>query len=166
MYVPDFTGRELPYAFLEYLKTRFTAAEIKADAPIEITYRTTTFSGILQTVWSSTKKRTVVCVYSTRYITNAETVPGASFYLIDAIPLELASILTDAEPPAMEKTLFGNSTRTGLVLSLRPSRNCTSTRELGKVVAKLYNKLKKLNCPPPCHWNISPSSKPSYGLVI
>ncbi len=108
MYAPDFAGRELPYA-LQYLKTRFTAAEIKADVPIEITYRTTTFSGNTSNSVVIYKEADGCLRVLDPIYNNAETVPGASFYLIDAIPLSNPTlILTDAEPPSMDKTLFGN----------------------------------------------------------
>ncbi|MBK6792160.1 MAG: hypothetical protein IPG80_06370 [Anaerolineales bacterium] len=108
MYAPDFEGRELPYA-LQYLKTRFEAAEIKADHPIEVTYRTVKFSGNTSNSVVIYKEadgclRVLDPVYN-----NAETVPGASFYLTDAIALsDPALIRTDASTPAMEKKLFGN----------------------------------------------------------
>jgi tetratricopeptide (TPR) repeat protein len=94
---------------LQYLKTRFAASEIKADAPIEVTYRTTTFSGNTSNSVVIYKEadgclRVLDSVYN-----NTETVPGASFYLIDAIPLSNPElILTDAPTPEMEKTVFGN----------------------------------------------------------
>ncbi|NWF65113.1 MAG: hypothetical protein HXY38_12500 [Chloroflexi bacterium] len=107
MYAPDFAGRELPYA-LQYLKTRFSAAEIKADQPIDITYRTTTFSGnTSQSVVIYKEADGCLRVLDPLY-NNVETVPGASFYLIDAIPLSNPDlIITDAPTPVMEKNLFG-----------------------------------------------------------
>lgn len=107
MYAPNLEGRELPYA-LQYLKTRFEAFEIKPDQPIEITYRTTTFDGNTSNSVVIYKEadgclRVLDPVYN-----NAETVPGASFYLLEAIPLSDPDlILTDAPTPEMEKTLFG-----------------------------------------------------------
>jgi hypothetical protein len=108
MYAPNLDGRELPYA-LQYLKTRYEAFEIKPDQPIEITYRTVTFSGNTSNSVVIYKEadgclRVLDPVYN-----NAETVPGASFYLLEAIPLSNPDlILTDAPTPEMEKTLFGD----------------------------------------------------------
>ncbi len=108
IYAPNFEGRELPYA-LGYLKTRFEAFEIKPNQPIEIIYRTTTFSGNTSNSVVIYKEadgclRVLDPVYN-----NAETVPGASFYLLEAIPLSNPDlILTDAPSPEMEKTLFGD----------------------------------------------------------
>ncbi len=107
MYAPNLKGRELPLA-LQYLKTRYEAFEIKPDQPIEITYRTTSFSGNTSNSVVIYKEadgclRVLDPVYN-----NAETVPGASFYLLEAIPLSNPDlILTDAPTPAMDKTLFG-----------------------------------------------------------
>lgn len=107
MYAPNLKGRELPLA-LQYLKTRYEAFEIKPDQPIEITYRTTSFSGNTSNSVVIYKEadgclRVLDPVYN-----NAETVPGASFYLLEAIPLSNPGlILTDAPTPAMDKTLFG-----------------------------------------------------------
>ena len=107
MYAPNLEGRELPYA-LQYLKTRFEAFEIKPDQPIEITYRTTTFSGnTSQSVVIYKEADGCLRVLDPVY-NNAETVPGASLYLTEAIPLSNPDlILINAEAPAMEKTLFG-----------------------------------------------------------
>ncbi len=107
MYAPNLEGRELPYA-LGYLKTRFEAFEIKPDQPIEITYRTTTFSGnTSQSVVIYKEADGCLRVLDPVY-NNAETVPGASFYLTEAIPLSNPDlILTDSPAPEMEKALFG-----------------------------------------------------------
>lgn len=108
MYAPNFEGRELPYA-LQYLKTRFEAFEIKADQPIDITYRTTTFSGNTSNSVVIYKEADGCLRVLDPIYNNAETVPGASFYLIDAIPLSNPNlILSDAPMPAMEPSLFGD----------------------------------------------------------
>lgn len=108
MYAPNFEERKLPFA-LQYLKTRYEAFEIKPDQLIEITYRTTTFSGNTSKVVVIYKEadgclRVLDPVYN-----NADTVPGASFYLLEAIPLSNPDlILADAPLPEMDKTLFGD----------------------------------------------------------
>ncbi|MBI3168634.1 MAG: hypothetical protein HYZ22_09160 [Chloroflexi bacterium] len=108
VYAPNLEGRELPYA-LQYLKTRFEASEIKANSPIEITYRTVKFSGnTSQSVVIYKEADGCLRVLDPVY-NNAETVPGASFYLIDAIALSDPSlILTDTPAPEMDKSLFGS----------------------------------------------------------
>lgn len=107
MYAPNLEGHALPYA-LQFLKTRFEAFEIKPDQPIDITYRTATFSGnTSQSVVIYKEADGCLRVLDPVY-NNAETVPGASSYLVDAIALSDPSlILTDAPAPAMDKTLFG-----------------------------------------------------------
>jgi hypothetical protein len=108
VYAPDFTGHDLPYA-LQYLKTRFEASEIRPDQPIDITYRTVSFKGNTSESIVIYKEadgclRVLDSVYN-----NAETVPGASFYLLKAIPLSNPDlILTDSPAPVMEKSLFGS----------------------------------------------------------
>lgn len=106
MYAPNFEGRELPYA-LQFLKTRFEAFEIKAEQPIDITYRTTTFSGnTSQSVVIYKEADGCLRVLDPVY-NNAETVPGASFYLIDAIPLSNPDLILVDETTEVDKTIFG-----------------------------------------------------------
>ena len=112
MYAPNLQGRELPYA-LQYLKTRFEAFEIKPNQPLDITYRTVTFSGNTSNSVVIYKEadgclRVLDPVYN-----NAETVPGASFYLIEAIPLSNPNLILSDAKPEMDKTLFGNEPKHG-----------------------------------------------------
>ncbi|GJQ34931.1 MAG: hypothetical protein JETCAE01_09410 [Anaerolineaceae bacterium] len=142
MYAPNLEGRELPYA-LQYLKTRFEAFEIKPDQPIEITYRTTTFSGNTSNVVVIYKEadgclRVLDPVYN-----NAETVPGASFYLLEAIPLSNPDlILADAPAPVMEKTLFGNEPSHGWCYTYAKAEIARQNGDWEKV-AKLYKDAQK-----------------------
>lgn len=108
MYAPNLEGHTLPYA-LQYLKTRYEAFEIKPHQPIDITYRTATFSGnTSQSVVIYKEAGGCLRVLDPVY-NNDETIPGASFYLTEAIALSDPSlILTDASAPEMDKTLFGN----------------------------------------------------------
>ncbi len=107
IYAPELQGRDIPYV-LFYLKTRFSAFEIKADEPIELKYRTVNFNGSTSNSVVIYKEadgclRVLDPIYG-----NAETVPGANVYLINAIPLSNPSqILTDAPTPTLDKTLFG-----------------------------------------------------------
>jgi hypothetical protein len=107
IYVPEFEGRDIPYV-LYYLKTRFNTASLKADEPIELKYRTVNFSGSTSDSVVIYKEadgclRVLDSVYA-----NAETVPGANYFLLNAIPLSNPSqIQADAPQPALDETLFG-----------------------------------------------------------
>jgi hypothetical protein len=107
LYAPDLENRDLPYVLL-YLKTRFSPSELRADQPIQIKYRTVDFNGSTSNSVVIYKEaggclRVLDPVYGT-----AETVPGGSFYLIEAIPLSNPSlILMDAPQPEMDETFFG-----------------------------------------------------------
>lgn len=107
IYAPELDNREIPYV-LYYLKTRFDSASLQADQPIDLQYRTVNFSG-------STSASVVIykeadgClrVLDPNY-GNAQTVPGANDYLINAIPLSNPSLIeTDAPALTLDKTLFG-----------------------------------------------------------
>ncbi len=147
MYAPDLTGRELPYA-LQYLKTRFEAFEIKADQPIDITYRTTTFSGNTSDSVVIYKEadgclRVLDPVYN-----NAETVPGASFYLVDAISLSNPNlILTDAPMLEMESSLFGDEPSHGWCYTYAKAE---IARQAGdwEEIAKLYKEAQQAELSP------------------
>jgi hypothetical protein len=110
MYAPSITDRKLPYSLL-YVKTRINSPllpSLQPDTPIQMQYRTVKFS-------SSTSNSVVInkdadgClrvldgVYG-----NAETVPGASYFLLNAIPLsDPGQIKADAPQPVLDETLFG-----------------------------------------------------------
>ena len=147
MYAPNLESREMPYA-LQYLKTRFESSEIKADHPIAITYRTTTFSGNTSNSVVIYKEadgclRVLDPVYN-----NTETVPGASFYLIDAITLSDPSlILTDVPAPEMDKTLFSDEPTHGwcyTYVKAEIARHAGNWEE----VAKLYKEAQKTELSP------------------
>ena len=107
VYEPELQSRDLPYVLL-YLKTRFTPSELRPDQPLNINYRTVTFNGNTSDSVVIYKEadgclRVLDPVYN-----NAETVPGASFYLVDAIPLSNPSLIDlEASQPNLDKTLFG-----------------------------------------------------------
>ena len=108
LYAPDLNSREIPY-MLMFLKTRFNVAEIKADHPIEVEYRTVTFNGNTSNSLVIYKEADGCLRVLDPIYNNAETVPDANNYLINAIPLSNPDlILLDAPLPEMEKTLFGN----------------------------------------------------------
>jgi hypothetical protein len=107
IYAPELDNREIPYV-LYYLKTRFDSASLKADEPIKLKYRTVNFSGSTSNSVVIYKEadgclRVLDPIYG-----NAETVPGANNYLINAIPLSNPSLIeTDAPALFLDKTLFG-----------------------------------------------------------
>jgi len=107
-YAPNLQGRDLPYILL-YLKTRFMPNELRPDQPLKMDYRTVTFSGNTSNSVVIYKEadgciRVLDSVYN-----NAETVPGASFYLIDAIPLSNPNLIHSDTPTLnLDQTLFGN----------------------------------------------------------
>ena len=107
IYAPELNNRQIPY-ILYYLKTRFDTASIKSNEPIELQYRTVHFSGSTSNSLVIYKEadgclRVLDPVYG-----NAETVPGASDYLINAIPLSNPSLIeTNAPELLLDKTLFG-----------------------------------------------------------
>jgi hypothetical protein len=100
-------SREIPYV-LYYLKTRFDSTSLKANEPIELQYRTVNFSGSTSSSVVIYKEadgclRVLDPIYG-----NAETVPGANAYLINAISLSDPSlIITDSPELILDKTLFG-----------------------------------------------------------
>ncbi|GAB4500258.1 MAG: hypothetical protein OHK003_19690 [Anaerolineales bacterium] len=147
MYAPNLERRELPYA-LQYLKTRFEAFEIKANHPIDIIYRTTAFSGnTSQSVVIYKEADGCLRVLDPIY-NNAETVPGASFYLIDAIPLSNPNlILTTAPSPEMEKMLFGSEPSHGWCYTYAKAE---MARQAGNWdnVTKLYKEAQKVELSP------------------
>ncbi|MCB9109965.1 MAG: hypothetical protein H6634_01820 [Anaerolineales bacterium] len=147
MYAPELNSRDLPYA-LQYLKTRFTPAQIRADRPIDVTYRTVSFSG-------NTSKSVVIykeadgCLRVLDPIyNNAETVPGASFYLLDAIPLSDPNlILTNVDAPAMDKILFGGEPSHGWCYTYAQAEIARQTGDWEEVV-KLYKDAQKAELSP------------------
>lgn len=146
MYAPDFAGRELPYA-LQYLKTRFSAAEIKADSPIEIIYRTTTFRGNTSNSVVIYKEadgclRVLDSVYN-----NAETVPGASFYLIDAISLSNPELILPDAKPELDKTIFGTEPEHGWCYFYAKAESARQN-DNWEEVAKLYKEAQKAELSP------------------
>ncbi len=108
IYAPDLSGRDLPYV-LYYLKTRFNSASIQADEPISLQYRTVNFNGSTSDSVVIYKEadgclRVLDPIYG-----NAETVPGANIYLVNAIPLSNPDLIkTDAPALVLDKTLFGS----------------------------------------------------------
>ncbi len=108
IYALDLDDRDLPYVLL-YLKTRFNSASVQADEPIQLQYRTVNFNGSTSDSVVIYKEadgclRVLDPIYG-----NAETVPGANIYLVNAIPLSNPDLIkTDAPDLVLDKTLFGS----------------------------------------------------------
>jgi len=107
IYAPDLSDRDLPYV-LFYLKTRFNSASLKADEPIQLQYRTVNFNGSTSNSVVIYKEadgclRVLDPIYG-----NAETVPGANIYLVNAISLSNPDLIkTDRTDLVLDETLFG-----------------------------------------------------------
>lgn len=107
IYAPDLSDRDLPYV-LFYLKTRFNPASLRADTPIQLQYRTVNFNGSTSNSVVIYKEadgclRVLDPIYG-----NAETIPGANLYLVNAIALSNPNlIMTDAPKLTLDETLFG-----------------------------------------------------------
>ena len=107
IYAPDLSDRDLPYV-LFYLKTRFNSASLRADQPIQLKYRTVNFNGSTSNSVVIYKEadgclRVLDPIYG-----NAETVPGANIYLVNAISLSNPDLIkADAPELILDETLFG-----------------------------------------------------------
>ncbi|MDP1547183.1 MAG: hypothetical protein Q8L87_14315 [Anaerolineales bacterium] len=147
MYAPDLNSRDLPYTLL-YLKTRFTPAEIRAGNPLDVPYRTVSFRGnTTNSVVIYKEAGGCLRVLDPLYNT-AETVPGASFYLINAIPLSnLELILTKAPAPKMEPSIFGSEPKHGWCYTYTQAE---IARQQGnwEEAANLYREAQKENLNP------------------
>ena len=110
MYASTITDRELPYLLL-YIKSRFnstTLPSLQPGEPIHLQYRTVEFNG-------STTDSVVIykdadgClrVLDSLYA-DAETVPGANYFLLNAVPLSNPGLIqVQALQPVLDETLFG-----------------------------------------------------------
>ena len=107
IYAPDLSDRDLPYV-LFYLKTRFNSASLRADQPIQLKYRTVNFNGSTSNSVVIYKEadgclRVLDPIYG-----NAETIPGANIYLVNAVSLSNPDLIkTDAPDLILDETLFG-----------------------------------------------------------
>lgn len=110
IYSPAVVNRKLPYLLL-YIKSRFnstTLPSLQPDIPIQVQYRTVRFTGSTSNSVTIYKVadgclRVLDLIYG-----NGETIPGASYFLLNAIPLSnLDQIQTDAAQPTLDQSLFG-----------------------------------------------------------
>jgi len=110
IYSPEITSRDLPYMLI-YTKARLNSTLLPAmlpDQPTHVNYRTMDFN-------SSTSDMVVFyhpvpgCVRILDPVyANAETTPGMTFMLTDAIPLSnLSRVQVDADPAQPPEYLFG-----------------------------------------------------------
>lgn len=145
MYTPSLTNREFPYLLL-YVKSRFNSSllpSLQPGAPIRVQYRTVKFS-------SSTSNSVVIykdadgclrvldSVYG-----NAETVPGVSYFLLNAIPLSNPNqIRADAPQPVMDETLFGQEPAHDWCYFYEKAELARQQADWEQVV-KLYNQAQK-----------------------
>jgi tetratricopeptide (TPR) repeat protein len=107
LYAPDLDNRDIPY-MLMYLKTRFNVAEIKANNPIEVQYRTVNFSGNTSDSVVIYKEADGCLRVLDPIYNNAQSVPDANVYLIRAIELSNPDLISLDATPTLDKTLFGN----------------------------------------------------------
>ena len=145
MYASTITDRKLPYLLL-YIKSRFnskTLPSLQPNVPIQLQYRTVEFNG-------STSKSVVIykeadgClrVLDSVYA-NAETVPGANYFLLNAIPLSNPNlILAQAPQPILDKRLFGSEPAHGWCYFYEKAELARQQSDWEGVV-KLYAQAKK-----------------------
>lgn len=107
LYAPDLNSRDLPY-MLMYLKTRFNVSEIKADNPIQVQYRTVNFNGNTSNSVVIYKEADGCLRVLDPIYNNAQTIPDANIYLIEAIKLSNPNLIITNATPTLDKTLFGN----------------------------------------------------------
>ncbi|MBI5962593.1 MAG: hypothetical protein HY863_03890 [Chloroflexi bacterium] len=107
VYAPQISDRSIPHVLL-YLKTRFNPATFQDGQPIDIKYRTVDFNGSTSNSIVIYKEadgclRVLDSIYA-----NADTVPGANYFLLNAIPLSNPDLIqTKAPQPVMDESLFG-----------------------------------------------------------
>ncbi len=145
MYASSITDRQLPYLLL-YIKSRFnstTLPSLQPGVPIRLQYRTVEFNGSTSDSVVIYKEadgclRVLDSVYA-----NADTVPGASYFLLNAIPLSNpGQIMADAPPPVLDEKLFGPEPAHGWCYFYEKAELARQQSDWEGVV-KLYNQAKK-----------------------
>lgn len=145
MYAPSLTNRELSYLLL-YIKSRInssTLPSLQPDVPIQLQYRTVSFSGSTSNSVVIYKDadgclRVLDDVYG-----NAETLPGASYFLLNAIPLsDPNQIQVGAPQPVLDKTLFGHEPAHDWCYFYEKAELARQQSDWEQVV-KLYNQAQK-----------------------
>lgn len=142
IYAPDLNGRDLPYV-LFYLKTRFDSASLRANEPIQLQYRTVNFNGSTSNSVVIYKEadgclRVLDPIYG-----NAETIPGANMYLVNAISLSNPDLIKTAAPDlVLDETLFGAEPARDWCYYYAKAEIARQKNDWGGVV-KLYNQAQK-----------------------
>ncbi len=145
MYASTINDRQLPYLLL-YIKSRFnstTLPSLQPDEPIQLEYRTVDFNGSTSDSVVIYKEadgclRVLDPVYA-----NADTLPGANYFLLNAIPLSNPSrIQADAPQPVMDESLFGPEPAHGWCYFYARAELARQQSDWEGVV-KLYNQAQK-----------------------
>ncbi len=145
MYASNVTDRQLPYLLL-YIKSRFnstTLPSLQPGEPIHLQYRTVEFNGSTSDSVVIYKDadgclRVLDSVYA-----NAETVPGASYFLLNAIPLSDPDLIqTQASQPLLDETLFGVEPAHGWCYFYEKAELARQQNDWEQVV-KLYDQAQK-----------------------
>lgn len=145
MYASTITDRQLPYLLL-YIKSRFnstTLPSLQPNVPIQLQYRTVEFNGSTSNSVVIYKDadgclRVLDSVYA-----NAETVPGASYFLLNAIPLSKPNLIQVKAPqPMLDKKLFGSEPAHGWCYFYEKAELARQQSDWEGVV-KLYDQAQK-----------------------
>lgn len=145
MYASNITDRQLPYLML-YIKSRFnstTLPSLQPGEPIHLQYRTVEFNGSTSDSVVIYKDadgclRVLDSVYA-----NAETVPGASYFLLNAIPLSDPDLIqTQVSQPLLDETLFGVEPAHGWCYFYEKAELARQQNDWEQVV-KLYDQAQK-----------------------
>jgi hypothetical protein len=145
IYAPSLSIRELPYVLL-YIKSRINSAilpSLKPHTPIQLQYRTvgfrsTTSNSVVIYKQADGCLRVLDQVYG-----NAQTLPGASYFLLDAIPLsDPNQIQANAPQPVLDNTLFGIEPAHDWCYFYEKAELARQQSDWGQVV-KLFNQAQK-----------------------
>jgi len=142
IYAPQISDRKIPYTLL-YLKTRFSPSTLQDGQPIDIKYRTVDFNGSTSNSVVIYKEangclRVLDSVYA-----NADTLPGANYLLLNAIPLSNPDLIqAKASQPVMDEDLFGAEPAHGWCYFYAKAELARQQSDWEGVV-KLYDQAKK-----------------------
>ncbi len=142
IYAPQISDRKIPYVLL-YLKTRFNPATLQDGQSIDIKYRTVDFNGSTSNSVVIYKEangclRVLDSVYA-----NADTLPGANYFLLNAIPLSDPDLIQARAPqPIMDESLFGPEPSHGWCYFYAKAELARQQADWEQVV-KLYGQAKK-----------------------
>lgn len=147
MYAPDLQTHRLPHMLL-YLKSRFTLAEIRAEQPIEIQYRTATFSGGMSDSVVIYKEAGGCLRVLDPLYNNAQSVPNAAPHLARAIALSNPDLIRiDAPAPKMDSAIFGTEPTRGWCYLYAQAEIARQRGDWGAVV-RIYKEAQKAELTP------------------